>query len=83
MWRTRWERAHPGLREDNGEKRLSLGSYQHCGDQHVQRYLAEFDFRADSCVDVGVNDDGRAERAIKDAVGKRMTYHQSGGHAAG
>jgi transposase-like protein len=27
-------------------KRGMVGTYQHCGEQHLQRYLAEFDFRA-------------------------------------
>ena len=26
-------------------KRGMVGTYQHCGEQHLQRYLAEFDFR--------------------------------------
>ena len=27
-------------------KRGMVGVYQHCGEQHLQRYLTEFDFRA-------------------------------------
>jgi ISXO2-like transposase domain len=26
-------------------KRGMKGVYQHCGERHIQRYLAEFDFR--------------------------------------
>ena len=26
-------------------KRGMIGTYQHCGEQHLQRYLNEFDFR--------------------------------------
>ena len=29
-------------------KRGMVGTYQHCGEQHLQRYLAEFDFRANN-----------------------------------
>ena len=58
-------------------KRGMVGTYQHCGEQHLQRYLAEFDFRANNRVALGVNDDVRAERAIKGAEGKRLTYQRA------
>lgn len=58
-------------------KRGMIGTYQHCGEQHLQRYLAEFDFRANNRVALGVNDEMRAERAIKGAEGKRLTYQRA------
>jgi len=50
------------------------GIYQHCGERHLHRYLAEFDFRYSNRVRLGVNDAERAERALKGIVGKRLTY---------
>jgi hypothetical protein len=57
-------------------KRGMKGVYQHCGEQHLHRYLAEFDFRYNARVALGVNDAGRAAKAVKGAVGKRLTYRQ-------
>jgi transposase-like protein len=58
-------------------KRGMRGTYQHCGEQHLQRYLDEFDFRYSNRVALGVNDTDRATKAIKGAAGKRLTYRQS------
>ncbi|MFZ1007532.1 MAG: IS1595 family transposase [Candidatus Sulfotelmatobacter sp.] len=63
-------------------KRGMIGVYQHCGDQHLHRYLAEFDFRQSNRIALGVNDDVRTARAVKGAVGKRLTYHQVSGPEA-
>ena len=41
-------------------KRGMIGVYQHCGEQHLHRYLAEFDFRYSNRVKLGVNDTDRA-----------------------
>lgn len=57
-------------------KRGMKGTYQHCGEQHLQRYLEEFDFRYSNRVALGVDDTERATRAIKGAEGKRLTYRQ-------
>lgn len=57
-------------------KRGMTGVYQHCGQQHLQRYLDEFDFRYSNRAALGVNDTERATRAIKGAEGKRLTYRQ-------
>lgn len=57
-------------------KRGMKGVYQHCGEQHLQRYLYEFDFRYSNRSALGVEDAERTERAIKGAVGKRLTYRQ-------
>lgn len=56
-------------------KRGMVGTYQHCGEQHLQRYLNEFDFRHSNRIKLGVDDTERTRRAIKGAEGKRLTYH--------
>jgi transposase-like protein len=55
-------------------KRGMKGTYQHCGEKHLHRYLAEFDFRYSNRVALGVDDSERATRALKGVVGKRLTY---------
>ncbi|HEY6518866.1 MAG TPA: IS1595 family transposase [Roseiarcus sp.] len=63
-------------------KRGMVGTYQHCGEQHLQRYLFEFDFRYSNRAKLGVDDAMRTERAIKGAVGKRLTYRRLNKRAA-
>ena len=48
--------------------------YQHCGSQHLHRYLAEFDFRYSNRQALGVNDETRTKKALQGIVGKRLTY---------
>ena len=55
-------------------KRGMKGVYQHCGERHLHRYLSEYDFRYNNRVALGVNDEARAELALKGVVGKRLTY---------
>lgn len=50
------------------------GIYQHCAEKHSHRYLAEFDFRYNHRVALGVNDEDRATRTIQGVAGKRLTY---------
>ena len=57
-------------------KRGMKGVYQHCGEKHLHRYLAEFDFRYSNRVATGVNDSDRAAIALRGAVGRRLTYQQ-------
>ena len=54
-----------------------VGVYQHCGEQHLHRYLAEFDFRYSNHIKLGVDDTERTRRAIKGAGGKRLTYRRT------
>lgn len=56
-------------------KRGMRGIYQKCGKQHLHRYVAEFDFRYTNRIACGVDDDARAEKALKGTVGRRLTYH--------
>ncbi|TGD95245.1 IS1595 family transposase [Methylobacterium nonmethylotrophicum] len=55
-------------------KRGMKGIYQHCGKQHLHRYLAEFDFWYNNRVALGCGDVERAGRALKGIVEKRLTY---------
>ena len=55
-------------------KRGFNGIYQHCGEQHFQRYLNEFSFRYNNRVRLGIHDEERCSIAIKGAAGKRLTY---------
>ena len=55
-------------------KRGMKGVYQHCGEQHLHRYLAEFDFRYSNRAALGVDDTTRAVTALQGVVGKRLTY---------
>ncbi len=64
-------------------KRGMIGVYQHCGAQHLQRYLNEFDFRYSNRVRLGVGDEARATKALKGAAGKRLTYRTTSGNQAG
>lgn len=58
-------------------KRGMVGTYQHCGEQHLQRYLAEFDFRANHRAKLGYDDAARAVMALKGIAGKRLTYRRT------
>jgi transposase-like protein len=58
-------------------KRGMKGVYQHCGEKHLHRYLAEFDFRYSNRVSLGVDDVERTVRALKGAEGKRLTYRRT------
>ncbi len=55
-------------------KRGMKGVYQHCGPNHLNRYLAEFDFRYGNRSALGVSDFQRADRLLSGVVGKRLTY---------
>ena len=63
-------------------KRGMKGVYQHCSEQHLHRYLAEFDFRYSNRAALGVSDTERAEKALKGIVGKRLTYRRTNQRAA-
>jgi transposase-like protein len=58
-------------------KRGMKGIYQHCSEKHLHRYVAEFDFRYNNRVRLGVNDTGRTAKALTGIVGKRLTYRDS------
>jgi transposase-like protein len=55
-------------------KRGMKGVYQHCGEQHLKRYLSEFDFRYNTR---DLTDSERADLALKGITGKRLTYRRT------
>jgi transposase-like protein len=55
-------------------KRGLVGTYQHMDKAHLDRYLAEFDFRFNTRAKLGVNDTQRAAMAVQGFKGKRLTY---------
>jgi hypothetical protein len=60
-------------------KRGMVGIYQHCAEHHLHRYVAEYDFRYNNRVRLGVDDKARTDAAIKGAAGKRLTYRTVAG----
>ena len=58
-------------------KRGMRGTYQHCDERHLPRYLAEFDFRFNNRSALGVGDNARTVTALKGVSGKRLTYQQA------
>jgi transposase-like protein len=62
-------------------KRGMRGIYQHCSVAHLDRYLAEFDFRYSNRIALGVHDVARADIMLAGVVGKRLTYRTIGGQA--
>jgi transposase-like protein len=55
-------------------KRGLVGVYQHVDAKHLDRYLAEFDFRQNTREKLGINDEQRAAIAVQSSRGKRLTY---------
>jgi hypothetical protein len=55
-------------------KRSMKGTYRFCSEQHLQRYLNEFQFRHNHRAGLGFNDGERTGRALKGIEGKRLTY---------
>jgi transposase-like protein len=55
-------------------KRGMVGVYQHCGERHLHRYLAEFDFRYSNRSALGVEDTERVAMIARGAEGKRLMY---------
>ena len=58
-------------------KRGLVGTYQHMSEQHLSRYLAEFDFRMSNRAKLGIDDNMRAEIALQGINGKRLTYRRT------
>jgi hypothetical protein len=55
-------------------KRGLIGVYQHMDKKHLDRYLAEFDFRMNTRAKLGINDVQRTEIAVEGFAGKRLMY---------
>jgi len=54
-------------------KRGMIGTYLHCGESHLQRYVTEFDFRYNGRK---LNDNERRDVALKGIEGKRLIYRR-------
>ncbi|MEX2166091.1 MAG: IS1595 family transposase [Methyloceanibacter sp.] len=64
-------------------KKGIVGIYHFCSEQHLQRYLDEFQFRYNNRSGLGVSDGERAARIAKGIEGKRLTYRPiDGNHAS-
>lgn len=57
-------------------KRGMRGVYQHCSEQHLDRYLNEFSFRHNNRSKLGIADAERAVLAMHGAEGKRLTWRR-------
>ena len=58
-------------------KRGMKGVYQHCGEKHLHRYLAEFDFRYSNRIALGIGDKERVNTVAQGISGKRLTYRRA------
>jgi ATP-binding cassette subfamily B protein len=70
---------------EEGSPNLSGGQKQRIAiaprldQEHLKRYLGQFDFRYNYRMALGFNDAARAELAIKGIAGKRLTYRRIDG----
>jgi transposase-like protein len=77
---SRGEYARGGIHSNTIESYFSIfkrgmrGTYQHCAEKHLHRYLSEFDFRHNNRIAIGQDDIGRADNLLCGVVGKRLTY---------
>lgn len=55
-------------------KRGIVGTFHHVSQQHLKRYLAEFDYRYNQRQALGFSDAERMEKSIAGIVGKRLMY---------
>ena len=55
-------------------KRGIHGVYHHVSQQHLKRYLAEYDFRYNEREKLGVSDAARMTKSVNGIVGKRLYY---------
>ena len=57
-------------------KRGMKGVYQHCGEAHLHRYLAEFDFRYNNRAALKISDRERTGKIMEGIECKRLTYRR-------
>lgn len=66
----RYEEGRPVIHTNTVEgyfavfKRGMRGTYQHCKEKHLHRYLAEFDFRYNNRIALEIDDNQRAAKAL-------------------
>src|SRR5215469_6450486 len=58
-------------------KRGVNGVYHHVSQQHLKRYLCEFDFRHNDRAALDVTDSERAAKALRGSIGKRVLYQEA------
>ena len=58
-------------------KRGIAGTYHHVSQQHLKRYLAEFDYRYNERAKLDVDDALRMEKSVAGIAGKRLTYRRT------
>lgn len=58
-------------------KRGLIGTFHHVGEQHLQRYCNEFDFRYNTRTKLGFSDTDRTNIALKGIAGKRLMYQRA------
>lgn len=63
-------------------KRGINGVYHHVSQQHLKRYLCEFDFRHNERAALEVTDAARAAKVLRGSIGKRVTYQETNGKGA-
>jgi transposase-like protein len=63
-------------------KRGVIGTFHHVSEHHLHRYLVEFDFRYSHRAKLGVDDQQRAEVALKGVAGRRLKYRRTGERTA-
>jgi len=59
-------------------KRGIYGCYFHVSETHLHRYAAEFDFRHNNRIALGIDDQARSDRLLSGVKGKRLTYRTTG-----
>ncbi len=58
-------------------KRGVYGTFHHISQQHLKRYLAEFDYRYNEREALGMGDFERMTKSVQGIVGKRLTYRRT------
>jgi hypothetical protein len=59
-------------------KRGVIGTFHHVSEQHLHRYLAEFDFHYNSRSGLGIEDAERVSKIAANTANKRLTYPAAG-----
>jgi transposase-like protein len=59
-------------------KRGVVGTFHHISEQHLSRYLAEFDFRYNNRSGLGIEDTERVSKIAAGTANKRLTYRAAG-----
>jgi hypothetical protein len=79
QWRVQPRQVHTNTVESfySVFKRGMKGVYQHCLADHLHRYVAEFDFRYNNRVRLGIDDQDRTRAVLRGIVGKQLTYRVS------